>query len=488
MDSFWKSLSRGARIGLITGAAFIVVMTAMVGYWLLHTEYQVLFSDLSPQDASAMTAELERLKIPYTVGADGGTLLVEKNEVHKTRIKLMGKDIPLHGAVGFELFNNSDFGMTEFAQKVNYQRALQGEIARTILSLSEIRDVRVNLVLPEQGLFKQNGAKAKAAITLMLKQGQSLRQEQITGIQRLVSAAVPGIATQDVTLVDQHGVALTKANGPEGDAEVAFGRLDLKKDTENYLSRKVGEVLERTFGQGQALASVDVSLDMDRVQSTTEDVLPAPARSGSTPSGVVVREREVMRESGSPLGAKPLDSVNGRGASSQRETEYAVGRRVEQVMSQPGSVRRIQVVAIVRKSLDANQIEQVRALVAATAGVSIERGDVVVVQSLNDLNLAGARTPRHSALEEVGAVDVSQGAPVSPAQGSVMGKAPSTSALGGLILLAVLSVGGTIWLLRRQRSYENRHTLSDAQRQAALSQVQGWMRGEKGRQAMEDGL
>ena len=280
---FWDSLAenfgRAGRIGLLAGIVAILSVAAVCGYYLLRPDYQVLFAELTPQDTAAMTAELDRQKIPYILadqGGDAATILVERSEVYKTRIKLMSKDIPLHGAVGFELFNNSDFGMTEFAQKVNYQRALQGELIRTILSLTAVRDARVLLVLPEQGLLKQATNKPKASITLTLKPDQRLRTEQVAGIQRLVSSAVPGIVTEDVTIVDQNGVALTRAVGDPGAAENTADRLDLKKDTEAYLSRKAGEVLDRILGPGQALASVDVTLNMDRVQSSTDEVLGAP--------------------------------------------------------------------------------------------------------------------------------------------------------------------------------------------------------------------
>lgn len=122
----WHNLSTIARTGLVAGAVCIAAAVALFGYWTLRTDYQVLFSDLTPQDSAAMVAELDRLKVPYQLGDQGTSILVDRNQVYKTRIKLMGKDLPLHGAVGLELFNNSDFGMTEFAQKINYQRALQG--------------------------------------------------------------------------------------------------------------------------------------------------------------------------------------------------------------------------------------------------------------------------------------------------------------------------------------------------------------------------
>lgn len=385
MTAFWEGLGRSARAGLIAGAIAIVVLTAALAWWLMRPDYQVLFSDLKPQDAAAMSAELDKLKIPYRFDEGNGSILVDRPQVHATRIRLMGKDMPLHGAVGFELFNNTDFGMTEFAQKINYQRALQGELTRTILSLAEIRDVRVHLALPEQGLFKQANARPKAAITLTLKEGRALRPEQVSGIQRLVAAATPGMTAQDVTVVDRQGMALSRPADDvvEGGAAGGSGRLELKKDTEAQLARKAATVLDRMFGTGQAMASVDVTLNMDQVRITTEDVIPAPSRSADS-RGVIVKERESVRDGGqAPLDAARSGAAGG--ASTQREVDYQVGRRVEQVVSQAGAVRRIQVVAVVRQALDGAQEDKLRRLLAAAVGANTERGDLVVVQSMSGL-------------------------------------------------------------------------------------------------------
>lgn len=486
----WKSLSALARAGLMAGVVCIVAVMALVAYWALRTDYQVLFADLAPQDSAAMVAELDRLKIPYQLGDQGTAILVDRNQVYATRIKLMGKDLPLHGAVGLELFNNSDFGMTEFAQKINYQRALQGELTRTILSIAEIRDVRVNLALPEQGLFKQASSRPKAAITLTMKQGQVLRPEQITGIQRLVSAAVPGIATQDVTIVDQHGVALTRAAGAEDGADAGgAGRLDLKKETEAYLLRKVGDVLEHSFGPGQAIASVDVTLDMDRIQTTTEDVVPVSGRAGQALSGVVTRERENVRETGAPLDARVADAAgSGRGGSSQRETDYAVGRRVEQVVSQPGSVRRIQVVAMVRQPLDANQQERLRRLVAAAVGASFERGDTVVVQPLDALVPGASPSTAATPVDTATAPNVPADTDTRGAL-TLLGSRLTERALAGVALVLILAgaLVGTLIARVVRRSvprnapFGNPRPLSTAQREAALAQVDAWMRGDAAR-------
>lgn len=475
MMQVWQKLSGTARTGLVAGATLLLAMTALAAWWLVRTDYQVLFADLTAQDAAAMTSELERLKVPFSIadGADAGTtILVDRKDVYRTRLKLMGKDLPLHGSVGFELFNNSDFGMTEFAQRVNYQRALQGELTRTILSLSEVRDARVLLALPEHGLFKQTRSRATASITLTLKPGRALSGAQVVGLQRLVAAAVPGIAAEDVTITDQSGVALTRPAG-DGEAGTYSARLELKRESELYLSRKASEILDRTLGAGQALASVDVTLDLDRVQTTTENVVAPAGAAGRAPTGVVVRERETLREVGSPIhAAATSEAIGGAvGGSSQREVEYAVGRRVEQVIAQPGSVKRIQVVAVVKQALDAARREQLQRLVAASVGAVPDRGDVVVVQSIE----AMAAPVKDSA-------GLAPGAPGAPERGDERAAAAGGGSTrlgtiwGGIVaaVLAALAVAGLV-VLRRHRMQPVAAALTEAEREVALAQVRAWL-------------
>lgn len=477
-QKFWGTLGGAARAGLVIGLVVIVAVTAALGVWLLRTDYQVLFSELAPQDAASMTAELDRLKLPYRLGEDGTSILMDKDQVYKTRMKLMGKELPLRGAVGFELFNNSDFGMTEFAQKINYQRALQGEITRTILSLSQIRDARVILVMPEQGLFKQAASKAKASITLTMKQGQVLRGEQVTGIQRLVSASVPGISTQDVTILDQNGVALSRNANAEGEGDAGSGRLDLKKETENYLSRKAGEILERTFGAGQAMVSVDVVLNTERAQITTEDVVVPPGRAGQAMTGVVVRERETLRENGSAVEVKAYDGMAApRAGSSQREIEYAVGRRVEQIVSQPGSIRRLQAVAVVRHPLDAIQQEQIRRVLAAAVGASFERGDTVVVHTLATTSpgRAEALAPAVQALPALGSLAVPARSSGGAGDGDAKGASIVEPGIAIAFLAAMVAIVLLLLLSRRSAGQRAEAPLTEAQRHAALVKVRAWM-------------
>ena len=483
LNGFLSAQRLGARLGLILGVVVIVAGTAVAGYFLTRTDYQVLFADLSPQDVAAMTGELDRLKVPYvlgdpdTVAADGTptTILVDRRDVYRTRLQLMSKDIPLHGAIGFELFNNSDLGMTEFAQKINFQRALQGELTRTILSLQEVRDARVLLALPDQGLFKQAASRPTASVELSFKPGQRLRPEQVSGVQRLVAAAVPGVLAQDVTIVDQSGVALTRAAADAADAEsAASSRLDLKQDMESYLARKATAVLDRALGPGAATASVDVTLDMNRMQTSTEEVLGAPGKPGETPVGLISKERETTRELGAPVAPANGSATGSQGGSDQHEVEYALGKRVQQVVNQPGSIKHLQVAVVVHRSLAPAQLEQLRQTVGAAVGASPERGDSVIVQSTDGFGGAASDgspgpvtvgSPPAAALPVVTLPGRTQAARTMPAW---MPMLAMLTGIGVLVALAGL-------LLTRGRCRGGERRLSEAERQQALASLRAWM-------------
>ena len=461
---FWKSLSKAARWGFITGVVLILMLTLTLGFVFLRTDYQVLFSNLKPQDANAMVTELDRLKVPYKLANEGTTILVDRDAVHKTRLKLMGKDFPLQGTVGFELFNNSDFGMTEFTQKINYQRAMQGEITRTILSFSEVESARVHLALPEEGLFKKSQNRAKAAISLVLKSGHQLANEQVTGIQRLVSAAVPAIQTQDVTIVDQRGVALTKVAQDENNPDATSPRLELKRETENYLTKKAQTVLGKIFGDTQSIVSVDVTLNMDRIKITTDDVIGIPSKAKENQTGVVVREKENLRDTLAPLDARGADTgVRGQG-SANRETEYQVGHRVEQVVSAPGAISKLHVVAVVSKDMDIQQLEQIRQLVFAAVGASQERGDSVVIQSQK---LIGS-VPEVPVNEIMASVQPQDNHGTQTALNSLL--LPLILLMGATLLIG-LFLGKLFFGRKPQQSM-----LTEEERIAAMQQIQTWLK------------
>lgn len=472
IQEFWGRFDRSARAGLLLGFVVIVGVAVALGVVLLRTDYQVLFADLAQQDAATITSELDKMKMPYRLGNDGNTILVPADQVHKTRLKLVGKELPLRGAVGFELFNTSEVGMTEFAQKVNYQRALQGELTRTILALDEVQSVRVHLVLAEQGLFKKTAHQAKASISIALKPGFTQDVAQIQGIQRLVSAAVPDIRPDDVTVVDQRGVALTR-RAPEGEDAAGTDNLDDKRALETYLQKKVTQVLDRTYGAGQAIASVDVTLGHAHSRVTTESVLGNRA-DGDGVAGVKVRERVTTRDATAEGDAE-------HPAPTSREADYQVGRRVEQVVSGAGGVARVNVAVVVRGNQDQAQLDRLRDVVALAAGIDRQRGDGVSVYAMDQLANPTPVAPVTSAAPAAAAPvadDVPPPVPI-PAAG--------TRLVAPLLLLAALAVAlvaAAVVLTRRGRDRAQLRQLSVDERRAVLAQVNAWL--EAPRQAVRE--
>lgn len=199
------------QIILIGAAAISGAILLFLLWFLLRTPYSPAFTGINSTDALTITQELEKLKMPYELADEGTTIMVPQDRVDAARVNILGGELPLKGAVGFELFNKTDMGLTEFAQKINYQRALQGELARTIMALDEIETARVHLSLPEAGIFQQDRRPAKASITIATKLGGTIGSNVVRGIQQLVAQAVPDLQAANVAILNAHGELLSDA-------------------------------------------------------------------------------------------------------------------------------------------------------------------------------------------------------------------------------------------------------------------------------------
>ncbi|MBU6267861.1 MAG: flagellar M-ring protein FliF [Sphingomonadales bacterium] len=210
-DTSYPAADRSQRqIALIAGGALALALVLFaIWYFIIRTPMAPAFSGLKPADASLIVDELKRQKTPYELTDDGATILVPSTAVDAARIGILGGDLPLKGTVGFELFSKSDMGLTEFAQKINYQRALQGELARTLMSMSTIDTARVHITLPESGVFKDDHRPAKASVTITPRIGASVDGRSIIGIQRLVASAVDELDAANVVVLDSSGRQLS---------------------------------------------------------------------------------------------------------------------------------------------------------------------------------------------------------------------------------------------------------------------------------------
>lgn len=489
IKEWWRDSSRQTRIGFSIGAVLIALLMVVATYWLFRSDYQVLFSDLTEQDASALVKELDKLKTPYEFANGGNTILVPTDIVYKTRLKVMGQNIPLQGGVGFEIFNNSDFGMTEFAQKVNYQRALQGELARTIMAFEEIKFARVHIVMPESGLFKKNKINPKASVTLIMKPDTSLRAEQIIGIQRLVAASVPEIEPNEVTVLDQHGVALSRNPRGEADengvnlqtdlADNLEQRLKIKKQVEAHLTKKLAQVLDKALGPNQAIVSVNISLNYDNVKITKEDVLGTPGERGEI-TGVVIRRHDSTRnQTVQALDSAPHRSEGSRAdlspnESSSSEVDYQAGRRVEQVVSTPGSIRRISVGILVPNYQTEEKLRKLKEILQMAAGIDAGRGDAIAIHSLDQF-VASSRSSNSApslALpsDTPVAMPTGKGAAYSQSKGLSQYVGYLSYALGCLLILAA-----GLAAYYRSRPVAALSPMGAAEREQMLRDLRAWL-------------
>lgn len=459
VHDFWTGLGRGARVALLGGVTLLLAVVVWVLFSAFRQDYRVLFAELSEADAGAVVSKLKHEKVPYRLSDDGATILVPAEQVHDLRLTLMSGDAPLRGGVGFELFDKQGLGVTEHSQRVSYQRALQGELARTIGALENVKQVRVHLVMPESTLFTRDRQQASAAVAVTMRPGASLESQQIVGVQRLVAAAVPALTPERVVVTDQRGVTVSSNDAGTGGAGVADARLQVKREIEEYLARKVTHLLDGAFGAGQAIVSVDAALNFDATKTTIQDLLPG---GNGAVEGRVVRRRQLTGSSAAePSWTSTADVgpvATQRAPSSSLEVEFEYGRRIDEIIAAPGAITRISIGVVVPDALNEERRAKVTQLVKMAAGIDERRGDAVTVQPLSQMSLA----PMHD-------VEVAPSPDAPPPTVSVRTVAPLPYSTGLLGAVAVLALGTVVLLLRRRRPVR---ALSDDARQNLLEDIQ----------------
>jgi flagellar M-ring protein FliF len=470
-SDYWNALSSRQRIGLTAGAMLIVVATIAAAIWLLRDPYVSLASSLGAERVNEMAQELERAKLEYRVSNGGDAVAVPQSQLGKARAAIAAGPFEAPPSVGLELFKETDFSSTDFAQRINYQRALQGELIRTIQTIAGVRSARVHVILPESGLFKRNAAKATAAVSLTLQPGKSLTRAQVLGIQRLVAASVPEIKTDDVVVVDESGVSLTRVtSAAEGDLSSA--QLDLKRQADQYLEGKLLRLLQELAPQGKASVSIDTTLDEKQARVTTEEPIAARGSKGAAhAAGVLVKERQSQR--GRPAGLVPTDGYAPESDSTDWEYEYKVGNRIEQTLSAPGSIKRVSVAVALQGAPAELSSAAVEELVAHAVGIDRARGDSVAVMILRG---------SHADVVAEQAVELVSQAPFTHAPGGQQAQASAatgptlrtSSIVIAAVLIGVLAalIAAFLW---RSRSQIRATPRDDANDEAVIAKVRQWL-------------
>jgi flagellar M-ring protein FliF len=288
LRAFLSTLSAGKKLTLFALTVFTLIGFSYLVIWSGSPDYQVLFSNLSPEDAGAILAKLKEQKIPFQVSATGTSMMVPKEKVYETRLEMASQGLPQGSGVGFEIFDSTKLGMTEFVQNVNYQRALQGEICRTINGIAEVEASRVHIVMPSKSLFVEREKPASASVVLKVRPGRWLTKDQVQGIVHLVSASVAGLRPEDVTVVDNSGKMLAGMREGSSAEQASAEYVELQDKMEKTLEERVKTMLEKALGPDKAIVRVACRLSCKTLEQNEERY---------DPENKVVRSEQLLNES-----------------------------------------------------------------------------------------------------------------------------------------------------------------------------------------------
>jgi len=465
----WTGLGRVRQLGVAVAGLAIVVTLFFGSQWMFESPYVPLFASLATEDAGAIIAQLKASKTPYKIGGAGEQILVPADRAAELRLRMAVQGLPLGGGVGFEVFDKSPFGVSDFNQRVNYQRALQGELARTIGQLRGVSRARVHLVMPQPSLFSDRERQPSASVFLKMSAGGRLAPEEVRGIVHLVASSVEGLAPERITVVDTAGRVLAAgAEGAASPAGLSPRRVEIKSAVEEGLERRVQSLLDAALGPGQAVTRVTAQLNFDQVERTEEryDQNPVTRQEtrttettngiSSTPTGAPAPPATAAAPGTPAPAALPTPPASTHSNSSTRETEnvnYELSRIVAKTLTSPGEIQRLSMAVLLNTATkvvpgpdkketrepaprSAEEIEKIRRIVMGAVGFNQGRGDEVTVVEM----------PFDTSMRDRVQVLLEQGDSAGPL--GVLGGSRNLVA-GGVV--AAAAVVGALFLRRRSR-------------------------------------
>lgn len=405
----------GRKFFLGLGIAAVIAVMASIWLWSQQPDYRVLFSNFNDRDGGAIVASLQQMNVPYKFAEGGGAILVPANQVHDARLKLAAQGLPKGGNVGFELMENQKLGVSQFLEQVNFQRALEGELARSIQSLSAVQAARIHLALPKASVFVRDQQKPTASVLLNLHPGRSLDQQQVSAIVHLVASSVPELPMPNVTIVDQNGNLLSDTSKKGGVNELDATQLKYVQELQQSIVKRVESIITPIVGENNVRAEATADVDFSRIEQAAETYRP-----NQSPEVSSVRSQqtsESINPNGSPSGVPgalsnqppapataPITasaSANGTAATSTSTStrkdstvNYEVDKTIRYTQQPMGGIKRLSVAVVVnykrvidksgksssRPLTDAEKT-QISDLVKEAMGFNKDRGD-----SLNVVN------------------------------------------------------------------------------------------------------
>ena len=406
LQDIWKQLGISQRISVVLATSVLLLGILGVAWWSGRADYTLLYGKLSDTEAAKVIAALDDAKVPYKISTGGSSILVPAEKVHVLRMQLAGKGIPRSDGVGFEIFDKPNFGISDFIQRANYIRALQGELARTIAQLDEIESARVMVVMPENRLLIDKDKHSTASVFVRLRSNGQLAPQAINSIRFLVANSVEGLKPNFVSVVDNQGNVLSE--NVENDSLVGLSatQLDARRNLEQYLAKKTESMLEKILGPGQAIVRVAAEINFDTLQRTEEkydpdgQVLRSQTKDESNEDTTTANNNEAVGISGNTpggsnttaqAGAPPTNTKNKKLTST---LAYDVGKSTSTMMTAAGGLKRLSAAVTVAAKFEGagaarkvvvrapEELEKLRRIVGNVLGNDKTRGDQITVEEL----------------------------------------------------------------------------------------------------------
>lgn len=392
--AFWQKQKTSQKITLIALVLASAILIPILITWATKTTYAVAFSGLSESDAGAIIDELSAQGVAYKLDGSS-TILVPVDEVYEVRLKMATAGLPESGStVGYEIFSESTLGMTEFTQKVNYQRAVEGELERTISSLNSVEAVQVNIVIPEDSLLTSTQEEPTASIMIKTKSGGVLDAGQVKAITHLVASSIEGMEAENVVVVDSEGNLLASgaSSGSDGAAAaVSDSRRSAELAVAKDIQSKAQQMLDSVLGPDKAIVQANVTLDWTQREITSNTFDPTPAAVVSSQITSETYTTNGTTTSGVPGATSNLPTAvptttGGTGSTNYQKTDtitnYELASTQSHEIIEPGQIKQVSVSVLVDSITDTAQLDVLRSAVAAAVGIDTTRGDSLSVESI----------------------------------------------------------------------------------------------------------
>ena len=416
--AIWRQLGPAQRVSVISATLVVMVGLGGLAFWSSRADYSLLYGRLSDGEAAKVIAALDDAKVPYKVGSGGSSIMVPTDKVHLMRMQLAGRGIPRGDGVGFEIFDKPNFGISDFIQRANYIRAVQGELGRTIAQIDDVDSARVMIVLPENRLLLDKDKYPTASVFVHVRGNSQLQPQTINSIRFLVANAVEGLKPNHVTVVDNLGNVLSENSDNDSLTGLTSTQLASRRNLEQYLARKAQDMLEKVLGPGQAIVRVSAEINYDTVSKVEEKYDPdgqvvktqtkndeetdSTTASPSVPAGIVANtpNANTSTDTNVPVQATatPPPVTNSKNRKTVANLQYEIGKTTSNIMQAAGGIKRLSASVTVAAHVEGTgadrkvvnrtpeELDKLRRMVTSAVGIQTgaenTRGDTISLEEL----------------------------------------------------------------------------------------------------------